>query len=70
MRLQAKPKGTPVTIQARDKTRSTANKCDGCGTHFDSARHLVTHLYYVPSHVKSAPLSGARADAQYRSVGR
>lgn len=58
-----------MTIQARDKT-GDATKCDTCRTRFDSARHLVTHLYFNESHVRSVDLSGAKADQSYRAVGR
>lgn len=48
----------------------SANKCDACRTHFPSARNLVNHLYYNPSHVRKIDLSGAEADQSYRTVGR
>ncbi len=58
-----------MTIPSRAK-RNHVTSCDHCHTHFTSARYLVTHLYYNPSHVTSVPLAGREADASYRSVGR
>ncbi len=64
-----------MTTPAHKPTRThgrpnNANTCDVCHTAFIGARQLVTHLSFNPSHVRSIDLSGARADASYRSIGR